>query len=115
MPRPTARHEDTRQVRVMIEDDTKHVPHLTLIPVGRREDVRDGGQRELILIERYLKPDVCIPLKREEVIDDREGAWWLPITMNAPALVDRRHVIQHRVWIGNTGTKCAYGFMHIVL
>src|SRR6266567_1525508 len=54
MPRPRPRHENARQMRVLVEDDTKHVPHLTLVPISRGKDVSDRGQRGSILVERYL-------------------------------------------------------------
>ena len=44
MPRPRPRHENARQMRMLVEDDTKHIPHLALIPVGRRTDVSDRGE-----------------------------------------------------------------------
>jgi hypothetical protein len=57
------------QIRVAAEEDTVHVPDLTLVPVGTREDLdsrRDGGD----LVGVGLDADTRLVGDREEVVDD---------------------------------------------
>lgn len=63
--------QDTSQVRVTDEEDTVHVPDLTLVPVGRSED-GGGGRNGVDLIGVGFDTDTCVVLNREKVVDDLE-------------------------------------------
>ena len=99
VPAPPRRHENPLQVRVPVEADAEHVPHLALVPVGGGPDVDGAGQRRRVARERHLYAHVGVAVVGEEVIDNREVARRLALAMRAGALVDGRQVVQRLVWL----------------
>ena len=84
-------------MRMTVEDDSEHVPHFALVPVGGGPDVRDAGQRKAVLRQGHLDAHIFVPVKGKEMIDDREIAGRLAVAMHPHALIDGGEVVQHLV------------------
>src|SRR5262249_33295318 len=97
MALPCRRHQDAPQMRMAVEDDAEHVPHLALVPVGRGPDAGDGVQRRALVRERHLDPHVLVALEGEQVIDDREVARGLVAAGGADALVNGREIVEEAI------------------
>ena len=65
--------EDAAQVRVAVDADAEHVPHLALEPVDpfpHRDQRGDGGVR---LLERHLEAQARVARQGKEVVDGVEA------------------------------------------
>jgi hypothetical protein len=98
---PGRGHQDPAEPRVAVEPDAEEVPCLALVPVRGRPDIGYGGQGGGIAGERHLHPDVLVPVEREKVVNDREIALGLVLSMGPDTLVDRGKIVEHLVRAAN--------------
>ena len=80
-----------------VEADAEHVPYFPFIPVRGGPKVGKWCQAMLLFAKRDFDADICVAIKREQVIDDREIAGRLIVTMRPHALIDGREVVEHPV------------------
>ncbi len=98
MADPSGRHQDAPQAGMAVELDPEHVPDFPLVPVGRRPEPDEGAEREGVLFEGDLDPEVLVAAERKQVIDDGEVAGGLVVGGLPPgALVDGGQVVEHLV------------------
>ncbi len=67
---PGLRHHDARQVRVAFDINTKHLPGLTLVPVGVREKFSEGRHAQVVFRQRHLEHDIAITLNGNQVVEN---------------------------------------------
>src|SRR5213593_236003 len=82
--------EEAPQIRMTLEADAEHVPHLSLEPVGDGPESAGGGHPRVVLLHPHLEADAVVVRGRVEMIDDLEAR---PVL--APGeleIVDRRDV-----------------------
>src|SRR5262245_3145896 len=97
MALPGRRHQDAPQMRVSVEGDAEHVPHLALVPVCRGPDVSDGVERRALAPERHFNTDVLVALEGKQVIDDREIARGPVGAIGAYAFVNGRQIVEEAI------------------
>src|SRR5438552_2423269 len=97
MSDPTLWHQQALQMRMPVKNNSEHVPHVALVPIGSGPDARYSGQRKAVFRQGYLDADIFVPLERKEMIDNRKIARRLTVAMLPHALIDGREVIQHLV------------------
>src|SRR5215469_3801765 len=97
MSDPTLWHQQALQMRMPLKNNSEHVPHFALVPIGSGPDARYSRQGKVVLRQRYLDADIFVPLERKEMIDNSKIALRLTVTMLPHALIDGREVIQHLV------------------
>src|SRR6266540_6015619 len=82
--------EEAPQIRMTLEADAEHVPHLSLEPVGDGPESARGGHPRVVFLHPHLEADAVVVRGRVEMIDDLEAR---PVL--APGeleIVDRRDV-----------------------
>src|SRR5581483_6184530 len=86
---PCFRHQNSRQVRMIVEPDAKHVPYFALIPIGRGPDICSSIQSEVVALERYFQPDIFVAIEGQQMVDNREIAIRLALTKFPFPLINR--------------------------
>jgi hypothetical protein len=94
---PALRHQQAAEMWMSVKNDSEHVPHFALVPIGSGPDVRDARQRKPIFRKSYLNSHIFVPLKGKEMIDHCKIARRLAITMYPHALINGGEVIEHPV------------------
>src|SRR5690606_3979229 len=90
------------------EMDTVHVPDFALVPVGVRPDGSDGGDVEIVLLERDLDHHIAVTLQRHQVVEHAEIGRWQALAMGAQALMHAMPVIQHHVGLRQLPQELQY-------
>src|SRR6266446_3885519 len=65
--------EEAPQVRMTLEADAEHVPHLPLEPVGDGPEPAGGGHPRVVFLYAHLEADAVVVRGRVEMIDDLEA------------------------------------------
>src|SRR5215469_15570659 len=97
MADPTLWQQQALQMRMPVKNNSEHVPHFALVPIGSGPDARYSRQGEAVFRQGYLDADIFVPLERKEMINIRKIARRLSVAMLTHALIDGREVIQHLV------------------
>src|SRR3954453_13700023 len=97
MSNPTLWHQQALQMRMPVKNNSEHVPHFALVPIGSGPDARYSRQGQAVFRQGYLDADIFVPLERKEMIDNRKIARRLTVAMLSHALINGREVIQHLV------------------
>src|SRR5690242_4448663 len=97
MSNPTLWQQQALQMRMPVKNNSEHVPHFALVPIGGGPDARYSRQGKVVFRQGYLDADIFVPLERKEMIDNRKIARRLTVAMLPHALIDGRKVIQHLV------------------
>ena len=84
-------------MRMPVKNNSEHVPHFALVPIGSGPDARCSRQGKAVFRQGYLDADIFVPLEGKEMIDNRKIARRLTLAMLPHALIDGREVIQHLV------------------
>src|SRR6185369_722952 len=97
MSDPTPWHQQALQMRMPVKNNSEHVPHFALVPIGSGPDAGYSRQDKAVFRQGYLDADILVPLERKEMIDNSKIARRLTVAMLPHALIDGRQVIQHLV------------------
>src|SRR5690348_13401014 len=97
MSDPALWHQQASQMRMPVKNNSEHVPDFALVPIGRGPDAHYSRQGKAVFRQSYLDADICVPLERKEMIDNRKIARRLTVAMLPHTLIDGREVIQHLV------------------
>ena len=97
MSHPGLRHKQAFQVWMSLKADPEHVPDFPFVPVRRWPKIGTRINRRLVPLERHFNADVLVPVKRQQVVHQREVACRWPLGMIPHALVDGGEVVEHPV------------------
>src|SRR5215469_1334956 len=97
MADPTLWQQQALQMRMPVKNNSEHVPHFALVPIGSGPDARYSRQGKAVFRQGYLDADIFVPLQRKEMIDNSKIARRLTVAMLPHALIDGGEVIQHLV------------------
>jgi len=98
MPLPGGRHQNSSEIRMPLEFHTEHVPHLALVPVGARPEIRHGGDGGGRFRQGDLETKVLVSPVGEKMIQNGKIARGLIFAMRAEALVDSSQVVECFEW-----------------
>ena len=94
---PQRRRENSPQVRMIIEDDAKHVERFAFVPVRALPDGGKTRQSIVGVTERDFDSNILVSLERHQVIKSREVSVGLSRAMFAQAFIYGGEIQQQRI------------------
>lgn len=91
--RPGRRHQDAFKMWMAGKADAEHVPHLTLVPVGRREDTGSGREAQVFFRQTDFEHDVPIAVDGHELIKTVKSESGRPVRLprSRSSIADRSY------------------------
>jgi hypothetical protein len=76
------------------ELDAKHIPHLTLEPIGSRPNLRSRGYRRIFALQWRLDTYIRISLEGNQMVNDREVTGRLAFPVVTRTLINSGQIKQ---------------------